>query len=192
MLDKKFVESLRKNYIEKNSQRRQIISSSSIILNNSKKAIFAAHRQDIKLAEEKLKESEDIIKKIEKKFGLNRLREEGSFSASIEEYVEAKLFLSFVKTKKITKIKETKISEEAYIGGICDFTGELIRLATNEAINKNFTEIKNVKNIINEILNELVDFDIVGHLRTKYDQARGNLKKIEQMDYEISLKNYNK
>ncbi len=192
MLDKKFVESLRKNYIEKNSQRRQIISSSSIILNNSKKAIFATHRQDIKLAEEKLKESEDIIKKIEKKFGLNRLREEGSFSASIEEYVEAKLFLSFVKTKKITKIKETKISEEAYIGGICDFTGELIRLATNEAINKNFTEIKKVKNIINEILNELVDFDIVGHLRTKYDQARGNLKKIEQMDYEISLKNYNK
>ena len=150
MLDKKFVESLRKNYIEKNSQRRQIISSSSIILNNSKKAIFATHRQDIKLAEEKLKESEDIIKKIEKKFGLNRLREEGSFSASIEEYVEAKLFLSFVKTKKITKIKETKISEEAYIGGICDFTGELIRLATNEAINKNFTEIKKVKNIRSE------------------------------------------
>jgi predicted translin family RNA/ssDNA-binding protein len=189
MIDKKFIKSLRKDYIEKNSQRRQIISSSSIVLNNSKKSIFAIHRQDIKLAEEKLKESEDIIKKIEKKFGQSRLREEGSFAACLEEYVEAKLFLSFIETGKINKIKEIKISTEAYIGGICDFSGELVRLATNEAINKNFKEVKRVKKIINEILNELVDFDIVGHLRTKYDQARGNLKKIEQMDYEISLKN---
>lgn len=41
MLDKKFISSLKENYSEKNSQRRQIISASNIILNNSKKAIFA-------------------------------------------------------------------------------------------------------------------------------------------------------
>lgn len=188
MIDKKFINTLRGKYLEKNIQRRQIISSSAIILNNSKKAIFALHRQEFKPAEIKIKEAEEIIKKIEKKFTPNRVRREGSYSAALEEYTEAKLFLQFLKTGKITRIKEINLPEDSYIGGVCDLSGELVRLATNEAINKNFKEVKRVKVIINNILNELVDFDITGYLRTKYDQARGNLKKIEQMDYEISLK----
>lgn len=188
MIEKKFISDLRKKYLDKNIQRRKIISFSNIILNNSKKAIFALHRNDIELAEKNIKEAEDILKKIEKEFGQHRIKEEGSYSASLEEYVEAKLFYQFLKTGKINKIKEFKISEEAYIGGICDLSGELIRKATNEAINKNFSEIKRIKNIINDILNELIDFDITGYMRTKYDQARANLKKIEQMDYEISLR----
>jgi len=188
MLDKKFISSLKENYSEKNSQRRQIISASNIILNNSKKAIFAIHRNEIGVAEEKLIENEKSIKKLNENFGSNRATEEGAFMAALEEYVEAKLFFNFVITGKIGKIKEIKIPLESYLGGICDFTGELVRRAVNESIDKNFIEVKKIKNIINEILNELIDFDITGYLRTKYDQARGNLKKIEQMDYEISLK----
>lgn len=188
MLDKKFIASLRKDYSEKNSQRRQIISTANIILNNSKKAIFAIHRDEVKVAEEKLLENEASIKKLSKNFGATRIVKEGAFMAALEEYTEAKLFFNFVKTGKIGKIKEVAIPLESYLGGICDFTGELVRRAVNESIAKNFSEVKKIKNIINEILNELIDFDITGYLRTKYDQARGNLKKIEQMDYEISLK----
>lgn len=188
MLDKKLMESLRKEYSQKNNERRQIISLSNIVLNNSKKAIFAIHRQELKLAKERLEESEKIVEKINKNFGASRAKEEGSFMASLEEYAEAKLFYNFVKDGKIIKIKEIKLPLESYLGGICDFTGELVRRAVNESIDKNFDEVKKIKNIINEILNELIDFDITGYLRTKYDQARGNLKKIEQMDYEISLK----
>ncbi len=189
MLDKKLMNSLRLEYTKKTNERRQIISLSNIVLNNSKKSIFAAHRQEIELAEEKLQESENIIKKISKNFSMNRAKEEGSFMAALEEYVEAKLFFNFVKNGKINKIKEIKVPMESYLGGLCDLTGELVRRAINETINKNFSEIKNIKKIINEILNELIDFDVTGYLRTKYDQARGNLKKIEQIDYEISLKN---
>lgn len=188
MLDKKFINGLKKNYSEKNNQRRQIISLSNIVLNNSKKSIFAIHRNDLKLAEEKLTENQEIISKITKNFGKNRATEEGAFMAALEEYVEARLFLDFSKTEKIGKIKEVEVPLESYLGGICDLTGELVRYAINKAIEKNFAEIKKVKKIINEILNELIDFDITGYLRTKYDQAKGNLKKIEQMDYEINLK----
>ncbi|MFA5420650.1 MAG: hypothetical protein WC280_01310 [Patescibacteria group bacterium] len=188
MINKKFTKSLRDDYIKRNSERRQIISLSNIILNNSKKAIFAIHRQDNTLALNNLKDSERIINKIKKDFGLNRAKEEGSYSAAMEEYVEAKLFYQFIKTGKIDKIQKVKISEESYIGGICDLSGELIRRATHEAINKNYNEVKKTRKIINDILSELIDFDIIGHMRTKYDQARNNLKKIEQMDYEISLR----
>ncbi len=35
---------------------------------------------------------------------------------------------------------------------------------------------------------QLVDLDLTGYLRTKYDQARGHLRKLEQMAYEIKLR----
>ncbi|MFA5644319.1 MAG: hypothetical protein WC928_02210 [Patescibacteria group bacterium] len=189
MLDKKFLNSLKKNYAKSNIERRQIISLANIVLNNSKKTIFAIHRNELDLAEKNLEDNEKIIKKINRDFGENRATKEGAFMASLEEYVEARLFFDFVKTGKIGKVKDLNVPLESYIGGICDLSGELIRRAVNETIEKNFSEIKKIKKIINEILNELIDFDITGYLRTKYDQARGNLKKIEQMDYEISLKN---
>lgn len=189
MLNKKFITNLKEAYLKKNNERRQIISRSNLILNNSKKAIFAIHRNDLELAKERINENEDIIIKIKKDFSEHRAIEEGAFMAGLEEYVEAKLFFNFITTNKINKIKEVEIPLESYLGGLCDFTGELIRLATNKAIEKEFSEIKKIKNIINEILNELIDFDITGYLRTKYDQAKNNLKKIEQMDYEINLKN---
>ncbi len=188
MLNNKFINSLKKEYANKNSERRQIISLSNIILNNSKKAIFAIHREDQKKAEENIIESEKLINKIYKNFKENRAKEEGAFMASLEEYAEAKLFFNFIKSGKIDKIKEVKLPLESYLGGICDLSGELIRLATNKAIKKDFAAIENIKEIINEILGELIDFDMSGYLRTKYDQAKNNLKKIEQMNYEINLK----
>jgi translin len=189
MLEKRFIQKLKKDYLDKNSQRRQIISLSNNVLNNSKKAIFAIHRKDLETSRQRIIESEKIIEKMNNKFGSNRVLEEGSFMAALEEYVEAKLFINFIEKGKISKIKEIKIPVESYLGGICDLTGELVRKATNAAINNDFEEIEKINKIINEILNELIDFDITGYLRTKYDQARGNLRKIEQICYEVNLKN---
>ncbi len=188
MINKKFINSLKKKYQEKNSNRRQIISLSNIVLNYSKKAIFAIHRKDYKTSEENIKESEKIIEKIYKKFSPNKAKDEGAFMAALEEYVEAKLFSNFEKTEKIKAIKELEIPVESYIGGLCDLSGELVRLAINEATEKNFDEVEKVKKVINEILNELIDFDITGPLRAKYDQAKRNLNKIEQINYEIKLR----
>jgi predicted translin family RNA/ssDNA-binding protein len=159
-----------------------------MVLNYSKKAIFAIHRKDQQASEYNIRESEKIIEKINKKFSPNKAKDEGAFMAALEEYVEAKLFSSFKKTEKIKAIKEFDIPVESYIGGLCDLSGELIRMAINEATEKNFEEVEKTKKAINEILNELIDFDITGPLRTKYDQAKRNLNKIEQINYEIKLR----
>ena len=34
----------------------------------------------------------------------------------------------------------------------------------------------------------LVEFDMTGYLRTKYDQAKSSLRKIEQIDYDIKIR----
>ncbi|MFH1661979.1 MAG: hypothetical protein ABIA02_02700 [Candidatus Falkowbacteria bacterium] len=188
MINKQFINKLKKDYSENDSQRRQIISLSNIVLHDSKRVIFALHRGDIKIGENSLKEIEKILEKLETKFGFKRLREEGSYKAGVEEYVEAKTFYLVITGKKIDKIKEINLGYDSYIGGICDLTGELVRRAVNFAADGKINEVENIKNIISDILAELVEFDLTSYLRTKYDQAKGNLRKIEQINYEIKTR----
>ena len=188
VINKKFIQKLKKEYDDQNSERRQIISLANVILHDSKRAIFSMHRGDIQKANESLTEIEKILGNLEKKFSFTRLLEEGSYKAGMEEYVEAKMYYLVITGEKIDKIKGLSIKYDSYLGGICDTTGELVRRAVNEAAKGNFNEVDKLKNIINDIMAELVEFDMTGYLRTKYDQAKGNLRKIEQVAYEVNLR----
>ena len=188
MINKNFIKKLKENYKKNNDERRQIISLSNVILHESKRVIFALHRDDLKTTKDMLAGIENIILKLESKFGKKRLSEEGSFKAGAEEYVEAKMFFLVMSEKKIDKIKNINLGYESYLGGICDLTGELVRRAVNQAASGKLKEVEKNKEIINKIMTELVEFDMTGYLRTKYDQARGNLRKIEQIDYEIKIR----
>jgi predicted translin family RNA/ssDNA-binding protein len=188
MINKNFLKRLKKEYQIHESERRQIISRSNQILHDSKRVIFALHRGELKKSETSLKAIEGQIKELEKKFGYNRISEEGSYRAGVEEFVEAKTFFLALSGKKIEAFKGIKMSHGTYLGGICDLTGELIRRAVNQAAAGNIKEVESVKSIINDIMSELVEFDMTGYLRTKYDQAKGNLRKIEHIDYEIKIR----
>jgi len=188
MINKNFITGLKKDYKNQEAERRQIISLANDVLFYSKKAIFALHRNEIKIADTKLKEMEDVLLQLEKKFSLKRIEKEGAYRAAIEEYVEAKLLSLVIKGEKIDRIKKLKLDNDAYLGGICDLLGELVRKATNEAAAGNFDQVEIIKKLSNDIMDQLIDFDMTGYLRTKYDQARGHLRKLEQMAYEIKLR----
>lgn len=188
MINKNFIKKLKKDYDEKISERRQIISLSNVVLHDSKKIIFSLHRQDIKRADDLLANTEKILINLEKKFGHARLLEEGAYKAAVEEYVEAKMFYKVLNGEKVDKIDKINLEIESLIGGISDLTGELVRVAVNKASAGEFDQVKKISDAINEILSELVEFDITGYLRTKYDQAKTNLRKIEQICYEIKIR----
>jgi predicted translin family RNA/ssDNA-binding protein len=188
MINKKFIEKLKKEYQKHEGERRQIISLSNIVLHDSKRIIFALHRGEVKEMEEKFKELEGILQKLDKQFGHNRIISEGAYKACVEEYVEAKMFYYVLSGKKVDAIKEVNLDVDSYLGGICDLTGELLRYAVNEAAGGNFKKPAEIKKTIGDIMAELVTFDMTGYQRTKYDQAKGNLRKIEQIDYEIKLR----
>lgn len=188
MLNKGFFERLRGDYQKSNSERRQIISISNIVLNDSKRTIFALHRGDVAGAEASFAAIEGSLKEMEKNFGFDRNEDEGAYKAAVEEYVEAKMFYYFLVGKEIDAIPEVKLDYDSYIGGISDYTGELVRYATNQAAAGNFEKVEEVKREINDVISELLNFDLTSYLRTKYDQARNNLRKIEEMAYEVKLK----
>jgi len=188
MINKKFVQQLKKEYDAHESERRQIISLSNVVLHDSKRVIFALHRWDQTKAGASLAEIEKILVNLEKKFGYARLAQEGAYKAGVEEYVEAKLLYKLVGGDNVEAIKGFTINAESYLSGICDLTGELVRQAVNRAAQGKFKEVAKIKEMIDEIMAELVEFDMTGYLRTKYDQAKGNLRKIEQINYEINLR----
>lgn len=188
MLNKKFIQQLKKDYEGHEIERRKIISMSNIILHDSKRVIFSLHRDDFEKAASSLAEIEKVLNEMEKKFGFARLLEEGSYKAAAEEYVEAKTFYLFMSGQKLDKIKGVKVDVDSYLGGMSDLTGEMVRRAINQAAKGNLEEVEKVKKAIDDIMAELVEFDMTGYLRTKYDQAKNNLRKMEQVYYEIKTR----
>jgi len=188
MFNKKFLTELQDSYKQNEFERRQIITASSDILFKSKKIIFALQKNNITQAELDLKEGEKSFLSLEKKFGSNRLNKEGSFRAAAEEYLEAKLFYQVINDEKIERVKFLSLGYEAYLGGICDMIGELVRLSVNQAAAGNFSLVAKNKIKAEAIMKELTNFDMTGYLRTKYDQAQGYLRKLEQMSYELKLR----
>lgn len=187
MINKKFFANLKAEYAKSEGERRQIISLSNLVLHDSKRVIFALHRGDFAKAEEMLKETESKLVSLEKKFSHSRVAQEGAYKASVEEYVEAKMLYFVLEGRKVDKIPGFKIDIDSYLGGISDLTGEMVRQAINSASKGRFNEVEKMKNGINDIIAELVEFDMTGYQRTKYDQAKTNLRKIEQISYEVEL-----
>jgi len=188
MLNKKFIQQLKSEYDKHEGERRQIISLSNQVLHDSKRVIFSLHRDNFEAAENSLKEIEEKLIYLDKKFGHPRNAQEGSFKAAMEEYVEAKMYYLVSTGKKVDKVAKIKIDTESYLGGICDLTGELVRLAINRAAQGKASEVEKIKGTISDIMAQLVEFDMTGYMRTKYDQAKTNLRKIEQIDYEIKIR----
>lgn len=188
MVNDKFLQKLKQDYRDNESQRRQINSAANNILFEAKKTIFALQRDDFKAADAKLTGIEKSLKDLEKRFGSERLRREGPYKAATEEYLEGKTFSAAIKGKKIDAVVGVALDYEAYLGGLCDLIGELVRYATNRAAAGKFSEVTKIKKTADDIMAQLIDFDLTGYLRTKYDQARGHLRKLEQMAYDIKLR----
>ncbi len=189
MINKKLFEKIKKDLEAYNQERELIIQHSRQILQNSKKAIFAGHQGDLAKAENHLQEAEEIITKLLKDYHQdNRLRFEGSYKAALEEYVEAKTFIKILNHQEIEIIDNQSIGPEEYLGGLCDVTGELVRQSVLLATKDQTKDIERFKNIIEEIINFMLDLYLTGYSRQKFDDAKRNLQRMEQILYDLKIK----
>lgn len=189
MLDKRFWTATFKKQGEFDISRRKIIGESSRAQHAAKQAIFALHRDGLKEAKEKIAEAQKGLISLDKRFGKNfRLRMEGSWKASVEEFVEAKLFLDFYEGKKITSIKEFSVEADEYLGGLSDLTGEILRKMIFWATRKEYDKVDMAGEEIANIVHELMKYNLTGYLRTKVDQSKKSLQKSEGVRYDLSLK----
>ena len=189
MLNQKLFARLKKEYDTYESQRRELIGISNNALSKSKQAIFALHRDDADAAARLLHEVEDTFTALEKRFAkIDGLRWEGAYRAALEEYVEAKLFFEFLRTGVVAEIKTVQIDADTYFGGLSDLTGEMTRKCVQRATQGRMADVEKLTEAVRAIVGELIKFDLTGYLRTKYDQAKQNLRRVEEVLYDIKIR----
>lgn len=190
LLNTAYLKSLRERFQEFIAARRDVIAKASEAQHAAKGAIFALQRGSTEEASGKLKQSEIMLSTLTKKYkGDKKILSEGALVAAIEEYVEANLFYQFIASGNIGKITAVALEDESYLAGLCDVPGELYRYAIRAATNRDIDLVKKCAEAANEIIGELIQFNLTSYLRTKFDQAKQAAQKIEQVVYEVSLKN---
>jgi len=185
-------------YEEADKNREIVIKTSRDIVKGAKKAIYDLHRNQIAEAKRKIQEAESAIETLApvgKAFP--RLLEENIYRGSLEELIEAKCFCHYLETGKLLTFREVNesgvYSVEDYIGGVCDFTGEIGRHAVHCSIARQFDDVIADYHLVDQILGQLAKVTIRNKsganddLRRKFDQIKWTLKKVEQLVYDISF-----
>lgn len=169
--------------------KTRILNKSRELIKNSKRIIYSIHRNKIQEAEKLTKEVESEFSKLNEKVGIKELMNYNLYKGALQEYVEAKTFLDFILSGKISTSKELKINYHDYLCGLADLTGELGRYAVAKATKGDFEKVVEIKEFVDYLLGNFLKFDFNnGELRKKYDAIKWNLNKIESIVYDQSLR----
>ena len=156
-----------------NESREFLIKNTRDVVILCSHSIIAAHKGDLKLARQKIKKAESVLK-------VNQKKAKNEFKKYLitpeQEFVEAHSFLAIVENKEIPSLKSLKVSEEAYILGLLDCIGELKRFVLDNIRNgelKKADRIFNVMENLYQTLYPLAMYDkIVREARRKLDVNR--------------------
>ena len=185
MLNKKEFGQIRHEMHNLDLKREAIIQASREIITISKQIIYAAQRNDLKTASDAIKKIKENVNKLRK---INISADTNINSVAFQEYVEAIAFYEFVKNNKIPTKASLGVSAEDYLSGICDLTGELVRKAIFDVIHKKFDEAEKIKELVHDIYGEFLKLHLRnGELRKKSDAIKWNLKKLEEVMYDIAV-----
>ena len=180
-----------KKYAEDDLYREKIIILTREIIKPSKQAIYAVHKNEFNQANKLIVNAEKGISNAFKIFSKSNLKDIGSLKSALEEYVEAKTYLTFVRDNKLLLPNELfkEIHYETYLCGIADLTGEMSKRAVISATQGNFDDVKHIKTIIEDIYELFLSFNFrSGELRKKSESIKYNLSKVENILYDISIK----
>lgn len=189
MLDTVFFKKIRENLLSYAEKRREIIKACGDVQHRAKRAIFCLQRDEVVEAQKILQEAGETLQNLYKKHQKDsRIFDEGSYKASLEEYVEAVLFEQCLVGKKIGSIPKLVVDPEVFIGGLADVPGELLRYAIKSATERKFAIVEKCFKTAEDIIGEMITMDLTGYNRQKFDQAKQSLGKLQYIVYEISLR----
>lgn len=190
MINKNDWKKMRLELQDYDAKREALIKQSRVVLKKSKMLIYSIHRDDMKgvnVLFKSVKKEKSALDKIAK--SNPKLLREGSYSEACQEYVEAMTFMEFEKHSVFSSAKKLGVSTSDYLMGLADLTGELARVAVACAIRGNYEKVGHLKDFVAEIWGEMLKFDFRNSaLRRKFDSIKYNLKKIEDIRYDIKMR----
>lgn len=205
VIPKKEIGALRERMDHRDKLRESLIKTCRDGQKAAKQAIFAMHRGDVKRASKLLSECEkcvknDLIPILDEEPTLRY----GSFSGVLEEYVEGKLFYTWLHGDEGSDAKGSNqqavgkillpdeiplsISTEDYLGGLCDLTGEIGRFAVARGTAR---DKESVKLCLDSNKSIYMTLKMLGKLPKNISKKVGmvskSVEKLERLLYEQSL-----
>ena len=118
------------------------------------------------------------------------MTDEGSFRAALEEYVEARLYRDFLNGKELGPIEVANIEvpSDIFLGGLCDMIGELQRKQVRLATDGNIEGVRAMRDLAEDVVGALLEMDLTGYLRNKFDQVKNSFRRSEEVLYELSVR----
>lgn len=166
--------------------RAQLSGLASELLRLSKRAIFALQRQDKAESTSRLKQADTLLKsglKIVNK--QTTLQNDGVWRAAMEEYAEAYIFNSFI-AGSLKYPPALKNYPDAIYGGLADAAGEMARMSVLSATEGDSKTVDRAYNVASQIVEYLAMLELTGGLRSKFDQSKSHLRRIEDIRYDLS------
>ncbi|KAJ6477454.1 Translin [Mycena vitilis] len=116
------------------------------------------------------------------------------FASALIEYLRNGSLLSLLRASEILGIKEEwkdrfSLPVEDYLHGLISMVNELSRYAVNTVTMGNFGEPVRISNFVKEIFSGFTMLNLKNDsLRRRFDSLKYDLKKIEEVVYDVSLR----
>lgn len=189
MNERAALRNLAKRYANVERSRLKLQALSGEAQRCSKQAIFALHRNDLVAAGERLKKSTRLLTDAGRIVSREpRLASEGMWRSALEEHAEAALFDRFVNGKRLLPFRTATDDPAIVLGALSDFVGECVRLAVNAATTGDRNRVLAIVEKAGMVVEYLSSLDLTGGLRSKGDQARQHLRKLEDIRYDMSIR----
>ncbi|MEM3696160.1 MAG: hypothetical protein QXQ94_01470 [Candidatus Bathyarchaeia archaeon] len=143
----------------------------------SKQAILMIHQKRLKEAKKLIEEAKEIIARLnEASNAYPDIIYSGLFSAALQEYSEACIFLKLIEEEKFATPKEVNVPSVDYVLGLADVIGEYRRFVLDALREGDIKKSEKCLQIMDEVYVELMAMDeaymLVPGLRRKCDIAR--------------------
>ena len=170
---KSSLQGISKSLKASNASREFLIKNTRDVVILCSHSIIAAHKGDLRLAKQKIRKAEAVLK-------VNQKKAKNEFKKYLitpeQEFVEANSFLAVVENKEIPSLKSLNVSDESYILGLLDCIGELKRLVLDNIRNGQLKEADRIFNVMENLYQALYPFamydKIVKETRRKLDVNR--------------------
>lgn len=169
----------RKRFEELEKARERLLKISRDLRILSSKAVVAIHSKNVEIAEENISRGREILEEIREFQSFPEIY----YSAldAIQEFVEAFLFLKFVKGEFEISL-EFEVPHSAFLAGLADLVGELRRFALSRMIENDLEKAEKTLEVMEKIYSELLPFSsfpekLVLNLRAKLDVARASIER---------------
>lgn len=188
MLNPSFLKKLAKKHKERSASRRALQQLSADILAASKRSIFATQRNDATGSSKELRDGASMLQKAKALLKKDaELAHEGMWRAALEEFAEASMYHRAVAGESVGEVKELPEDAELYVGALSDLTGELTRSAVLAATKRDAASVKRYNDLVRDVVAFLLTMNLTGNSRQKFDQAKQNLRKIEEIAFTLSV-----